>query len=115
MSNDVPDISDINSEEVQEIGRKMKRLKVGDRVKVTSSHRDSYVLGKVVEKKNQVNDKEYYEAIMEDFEKSKYELHANWRDIMPDSDDQETPYTGLIREPFNDTAPPITDITVISA
>lgn len=41
---------------------------------------------------------------------TKYEIHANWRDIPSNADDQETPYTGLLQEPFDDTAPEVTDI-----
>jgi len=105
---DTPGLDAITTDDTRTIGERVKQLKEGDTVKVTNSHRDHYVIGTVVQKRDQYNGEEYYETIIEDPDGVRYEIHANWRDIMPDADDQETPYTGLLEEPFDDTSPPIT-------
>lgn len=110
---ETPGRDDITIEDVQEIGQKIRQLEEGNKVKVTNSRIDHYVIGTVIQKRDQHNGKEYYEAIIEDPDGVKHEIHANWRDIMPDADDQETPYTGLLQEPFNDTSPPITSLEIL--
>jgi hypothetical protein len=114
MVTEAPNLEDITTKDTQSIGKRVKRLSVGDSVKVANNRREEYVIGTVVEKKNRPNDEEVFFAIIEDPDGTRYELHANWRDIMPDADDQETPYTGLIEEPFNDTSPPITDLQIVN-
>lgn len=109
---ETPMLDDITTADTQDIGERVKQLNEGDTVKATNNHIDHYVIGTVIQKRDQYNGKEYYEAIIEDPEGTQYEIHANWRDIMPDADDQKTPYTGLTEDPF-DTAPPLTDLQII--
>lgn len=108
-----PTVNDISLAETREIGRKIKSLSKGDRVRVTNNRRNDYVMGTVTKKRDQLNGEDFYDAVITDPDGVRYEIHANWRDIMPDDDDQETPYTGLIEEPFNDTAPAVTDLQVV--
>ena len=114
MTMRTPTIKDITTDRVQEIGHVIRNLSVGDAVKVTNSHMNGYLTGDVVSKTNSPNGEEYFAAIINlDRNEKNAELHANWRDIPEGDDDQETPYTGLIIAPFNDTAPPVTDIKVL--
>lgn len=113
MTTDTPGLDDITTDDVQAIGERVKQLEEGDTVKITNSHREHYIIGSVVQKRDKFNGEEYYEAIIEDPDGTQYEIHANWRDIMPDADDQDTPYTGFIKEPFDDTAPPLTALEVL--
>ena len=109
-----PTVNDIHTNRVREIGSTIRELSVGDAVKVTNDRMDEYLTGDVVSKNNAPNGEEYFAAIVNlDRNEKNAELHANWRDIPEEDDDQETPYTGLIIAPFNDTAPPVTDIKVL--
>lgn len=110
---DTPTLDDIDLEDSQEIGDTISTLEVGQSVRATSNRLDRYVVGEVVETNHEPNGEEFYLAIIEEPGGQQVEIHANWRDIPPDSDDQKTPYTGLLIEPFNDTAPAVTDIEVI--
>jgi hypothetical protein len=107
---ETPTLDDIDIERSQEIGHIIQRLEEGDRVKLTNNNLDRYLIGTVVEKVNRPNDEEFYKAMIEQPDGTRAEIHANWRDIPPDSEDQETPYTGLLQEPLIDTAPAVTDI-----
>lgn len=104
-------LDEITTEDSQEIGRTIANLEEGDKVQLTNDRWDFYVSGTVREKVDQPEGKEFYKAIVET-KRGDVEVHANWRDIPPDSDDQETPFTGAIIEPFNNTAPAVTDISV---
>lgn len=108
---ETPTLDDINKDRSQEIGKIIRDLEMGDRVKITNNAWDFYAIGNVVEKGE--NDR-FYRAIVEQIDGEQVEIHANWRDIPPESNDQETPYTGAIIEPFNDTAPSVTDIEVLN-
>jgi hypothetical protein len=112
---DTPTLDDIDIERSREIGKIIKQLEEGDRIQITNHRLDRYLIGKIIEKTNRPNDKEFYKAMMVEPDGTRAEIHANWRDITPDQDDQETPYTGLLQEPINDTAPAVTDIKRIGS
>lgn len=109
---ETPTLDDIDQERTREIGETIKQLSEGDVVRVTNNRLDFYVKGEVVEKVDRLNGEEFYEATIA-FGDHRARIHANWRDILEDADDQETPYTGLRIEPFDDTAPAVTDIEVV--
>lgn len=111
---DTPTLHDICCIDTQEMGKTIRDLTEGDRLKVTNNRWDFYAIGIVVEKIDRPNDKEIYVAILEQPDGEQIELMVNWQDIPPDSDDQETPYTGAIIQPFDDTAPEVTDLMVLN-
>lgn len=105
-------LDDIDTTRSQEIGETIRDLNAGDMVRTTNHAMGSYVEGVVVEKRNNIDNEEVYWALIET-EQGKARLQANWRDIPSDADDQETPFTGLMFEPFNDTPDSVTDIEVV--
>lgn len=106
---ETPTLRDIGVEDTQRFGEIIRDLRVGDVVKVTNDNLDFYIKGEVEE--TWTNDGDPFAIVR--FSRQRAELHANWSGIPPDSDDQETPYTGLLLEPFDDTAPEVTDIEVV--
>jgi hypothetical protein len=109
-----PNLDDIEIERSQEIGETIKQLELGDGIKATNNQLDRYILGVVVEKVDRPNDKRFYKAIVEQPDEKLVEIHANWRDIPLSHDDKETPFTGLLIEPFDNTAPAVTDIEILN-
>lgn len=110
---ETPTLDDISIEDSQEIGATVAELEKGERIRATNNVLDRYVIGRVVEVYHRPNGEKFHRAIVEQPNGKHVEIHANWRDITPSRDDQETPFTGLIIEPFNDTAPAVTDIEVL--
>lgn len=109
-----PTIENIDVEQVQEIGTTVRELVVGDWIKLTTNSWNQYAGGEVISKTNAPDGAAYWEAVVQTPDKSQIELHANWRDIPADAEDQDTPYTGAIKEPYDSSIPPITDIAVVS-
>lgn len=107
---ETPTLGDIDPADTRRIGEVIKGLGVDDVVKVTSNRLDFYIKGYVEEKHD--GDDGYFAAVVR-FGRTRAEVHANWRDIPEDEDDQQTPYTGLLIEPFDDTSPAVTDIEVL--
>lgn len=108
-TSNTPTVDDIDTARTQEIGQVVKDLSVGDEVRVTNQILDEYIEGVVDEKRDRVGGDELYIAYLKT-DDSRWEMRVNWRDIPVESDDQQTPYTGLIEEPATDTANAITDI-----
>lgn len=106
-------IDDITLEDSQAIGKIIKGLETGDRIKITNNAWEEYLTCEVLEKVDRLGGDKFYRALVEDEDGRRIEIHANWRDIPVKSDDQKTPYTGAIIEPFDDTAPAVTYIEVL--
>jgi len=107
------DIAEITVERVQEIGQIIKALEPHDRVRLISNRWSEYRTCEVLEKVDQLGGDEFYRALLEDKDGNRIELYVNWRDIPEHDEDQETPYTGALVAPFDDTSPPVTDIEVL--
>lgn len=106
-----PTLADIDIYRTREIGETIRDLEVGDRIHVTNNRIDYYVRGEVY--RTAVEYGLYFAYIESEETDSRWELHANWVDVPRDSSDLETPYTGLLEEPWDDTSPEVTDIEVI--
>lgn len=107
------DIAEITVERVQEIGQTIKELEPHDRVRLISNRWDEYRTCEVLEKVDQLGGDEFYRALLEDEDGDRIELYVNWRDIPEHDEDQETPYTGALVAPFDDTSPPVVDIELL--
>lgn len=96
---ETPTLKDIDATDTLRIGKTITSLAEGDVVKATNNRLDFYLKGEVIERTDHP-DEAFHRSIIR-FGRKTAELYAH------------TPYTGLLIEPFDDTAPAVTDIEVV--
>lgn len=78
-------------EELNEIAEAIEHLETDDTVKISIEDRNVPIIGKVTQKKNEIQGEDSFEAIVKESDGKKYKLHADWKPPQPDGNDRQYP------------------------